>query len=359
MVPGRQPLFGGLRQSICPLYHGPERTQPHVRTHPLLPPPPLLLNRPCQVALRARVCEYRARSAKYADRSPHCPAAFDDKASRTTDRLKTKSDPMRGIDVPQKGARGNIVASRNRFGPFQHQRVSPDQPGTPAQRASRDNMTDLSWLWNRLGQARWKAWRELAATVRSRPSLGSIRPVGWLPALQEAQPRAGHLWPRPAVGPPAAARLRPKPGRRLHHPPTPGADWLSCSSSHRGQARSPSRPRATSWSIAGPPNPGADKNDLYAFIGLRHPPPRRERDHQPVSGEAQTVAQVEAEAIPYPIGRLPHLHPRLAPGQRLGARSRHVPNQCPRPRGLGPIPIETPCEHEKSAPPVEGTIEEQ
>jgi hypothetical protein len=47
------------------------------------------------------------------------------------------------LEVPQKGARGYIVASRNRFGRFHRERVSPDQPGTPAQRLAWDNHIQL------------------------------------------------------------------------------------------------------------------------------------------------------------------------------------------------------------------------
>lgn len=64
---------------------------------------------------------------------------------------------MRFQDAPQKGKRGKVVASRNRFGPYQKAFVPPDQPGTPAQRAVRGNMAELSWLWNELGMFRANA----------------------------------------------------------------------------------------------------------------------------------------------------------------------------------------------------------
>jgi hypothetical protein len=93
---------------------------------------------------------------------------------------------MRVLDVPQKGARGNTVTSRNRFGRFQRERVSPNQPATDAQRAAWANMTELSRLWNELGQARWVAWRRLAATVHSRSALSQSGPLdGCQPVLKQ------------------------------------------------------------------------------------------------------------------------------------------------------------------------------
>ena len=64
---------------------------------------------------------------------------------------------MRFQDVPQKGLRGNVAASRNSFGPYQKVFVPPNQPGTLAQRAVWGNMAELSWLWNELGMFRANA----------------------------------------------------------------------------------------------------------------------------------------------------------------------------------------------------------
>jgi hypothetical protein len=61
---------------------------------------------------------------------------------------------MKIYDIPQRGARGNVVASRNRFGQYQRARVSPDQPGTAAQRGVWGNMPTLSRLWNELAEER-------------------------------------------------------------------------------------------------------------------------------------------------------------------------------------------------------------
>jgi hypothetical protein len=69
---------------------------------------------------------------------------------------------MRFQDVPQKGKRGRIVASRNRFGPYQKEFVSPKQPSTAAQRGVWGNMAELSWRWNELSDERREAWHRLA-----------------------------------------------------------------------------------------------------------------------------------------------------------------------------------------------------
>ncbi len=79
---------------------------------------------------------------------------------------------MKFHDVPQSGSRGNIVASRNHFGPFQRERVSPEHPRTAAQQGVWDNMRDVSWLWNHLPEEHWPAWRKLALQVPSRPNMG-------------------------------------------------------------------------------------------------------------------------------------------------------------------------------------------
>ncbi len=72
---------------------------------------------------------------------------------------------MRFQDVPQKGKRGKIVASRNRFGPYQKEFVSPKQPGTASQRGVWGNMIEFSRVWNELSDERREAWRRRALQV--------------------------------------------------------------------------------------------------------------------------------------------------------------------------------------------------
>jgi len=84
---------------------------------------------------------------------------------------------MKSIDVPQKGKRGKVVASRNHFGPYLKEFVPPNQPGTASQRGAWGNMAELSWMWNELGDERRTAWRRLALQVRSRPNMGKPAPL--------------------------------------------------------------------------------------------------------------------------------------------------------------------------------------
>jgi hypothetical protein len=62
------------------------------------------------------------------------------------------------------------------------------------------------------------------------PLTESIRPARCLPALQEAQPRAGHLRPRAPVGPPRPCPFSARTPSSASRSATPGADWLSNSS---------------------------------------------------------------------------------------------------------------------------------
>jgi hypothetical protein len=88
-------------------------------------------------------------------------------------KLKGKQyDPMKIVDVEQRGKRGKIVAGRNRFGQFQYEWVCPEQPRTAAQREVWGNMTVLSRLFNELRKEQRAAWRALALKVHSRPKLG-------------------------------------------------------------------------------------------------------------------------------------------------------------------------------------------
>jgi len=229
---------------------------------------------------------------------------------------------MRALDVPQKGARGNTVASRNRFGQFLRERVSPNQPATAAQRAAWANMTALSRLWNELGQARRNAWRTLAATVHSRPSLNHSGPLDACQLFKKLNRVLATCGRAPLLDPPPLPVFAPNPvvaftirdTRRglafklLLSPTSSGAGvppvqrgpafklLLSPPSSGAGvppvQRRRPSTPLLSPAAspdtfpaqgdlmvYSGAPfNPGADKNDLYAFIGLMPTPVGGESD---------------------------------------------------------------------------------
>ena len=99
------------------------------------------------------------------------------------------------MDVPQKGKRGKIVASRNRFGQYQKQFVPPKQPATASQRNVWGNMRDLWRAWNELSGERMEAWWRRAAEVRSRPSLGQSGLLDGLEGARRVRAIANHLNP--------------------------------------------------------------------------------------------------------------------------------------------------------------------
>jgi hypothetical protein len=185
---------------------------------------------------------------------------------------------MRVLDVPQKGSRGNTVASRNRFGPFQRRRVSPKQPGTPAQRASWANMKDLSRLWNDLGQERRVAWRRLAEEVYSRPKLSQSGPLDGCQLFKKLNRVLATCGRDPLLDPPPRPAFGPNPvvGFTIRNIRRGLAFKLLLSPKAAADAF-PTHGDIMVYSWA-PFNAGADKNDLYAFLGLMPTSARGESD---------------------------------------------------------------------------------
>ena len=185
---------------------------------------------------------------------------------------------MRFQDVPQKGKRGKVVASRNRFGPYQKEFVAPKQPGTAAQQGVWGNMTEFSWVWNELDDVRRIAWRRRALEVHSRPSMGKsasldgalllkkinmvLRTCGREPLLDP--PPLPSFSPNPVVG--FAIRKR-KGGIALKVKVSPDVRWED-------------RPALEDLMVYAwaPCNAGVDKNSHYAFLGLLPAPVRGESD---------------------------------------------------------------------------------
>ncbi len=79
---------------------------------------------------------------------------------------------MRTLDGPRRGKRGKIVASRNRFGQYEREWVSPRKTGTPARRRVWGHLAQFSGLWKQLTEEQRAGWRKLAERERSRPTLG-------------------------------------------------------------------------------------------------------------------------------------------------------------------------------------------
>jgi hypothetical protein len=185
---------------------------------------------------------------------------------------------MRVADVPQRGSRGGVVASRNRFGQFQRERVAPDQPGTAAQRASWENMTDLSRLWNELSEERWAAWRRLAAEVHSRPKLSQSGPLDGCQLFKKLNRVLATCGREPLLDPPPRPAFDPNPvvgftirnGKR-------GPLFKLRLSPRAAATPSPAMGDIMVFGWA-PFNAGVGKNDIYAFLGLLPPPAEGESD---------------------------------------------------------------------------------
>jgi hypothetical protein len=187
-------------------------------------------------------------------------------------------DPMKSIDVPQKGKRGKIVASRNHFGPYVKEFVPPQQPGTASQRGVWGNMTDFSRMWNELGEERWTAWRRLALQVRSRPNLGKSAALHGALLLKKLNTVLRTCGRAPLLDPPPLPAFGPNPVVGFAIRASRGGFALKVKVSR--DIRWEDRPvledlMVYAWA---PCNAGVEKNGLYAFLGLLRAPVRGEID---------------------------------------------------------------------------------
>jgi hypothetical protein len=185
---------------------------------------------------------------------------------------------MRKLDVPQSGSLGNMVASRNRFGSFVRERVSPNQPGTPAQRAVWANMTALSRLWNELEEERWDAWRRLAESVHSRPNLRQSGPLDGCLLFKKLNRVLCTCGREPLLDPPPPPAFGPNPAAGFEVRSTSAG--LSFKLLASPKVRWETRPPLEDIMVFGwaPCNAGAAKNNRYAFLGLLPAPVNGECD---------------------------------------------------------------------------------
>jgi len=185
---------------------------------------------------------------------------------------------MRFQDVPQKGKRGKVIASRNRFGEYDRKRVSPKHPGTASQLEAWGNMRYLSALWNGLREDQRVAWRRLAVELHTRPNMlqsgkldgpllfkkiNRVLATCGRPPLFDT-PRLPKFGPNPVEGF-RIIKGRRGPAFKLKLSPT--IPWES-------------RPELEDIMVYAwtPLNAGVEKNDLYAFLGLLGPPKAGESD---------------------------------------------------------------------------------
>ena len=185
---------------------------------------------------------------------------------------------MRTVDVPQRGKRGEIIASRNRFGQYLKEFVPPKQPGTASQLERWGNLRELWRVWNELSEERWQAWRRQAEEVSSRPTLGQSGALDGpllfkkINTVLQTCGRALLLDPPPlpAFGPNPVAGFTIREGK--------GGMALKVKVS--SDVRWEDRPALEDLMVFAwaPCNPGVGQNSHYAFLGLLPAPMRGESD---------------------------------------------------------------------------------
>jgi len=185
---------------------------------------------------------------------------------------------MRVVDVPQRGKRGKIIASRNRFGAYQKECVPPKQPGTRAQRSAWGNMTELSRLWNELSDKRREAWNRLASEVESRRSLGQSGPLDGILLFKKINAVLRTVGREQVLDPPPLPTFGPNPvaGFTVREHRGGIALKVIVSPDVRWEDR-PAREDLMVFAWA-PCNSGVAKNGLYAFLGLLPAPINGESD---------------------------------------------------------------------------------
>jgi hypothetical protein len=175
---------------------------------------------------------------------------------------------MRIVDVQQRGKRGKIIASRNRFGQYLKDRVPVEQPATASQRNVWGKMNDLWRVWNEISDERREAWWRLAEAVKSRPTLGQSGPLDGPIMFRKINtvlqtrrrellldpPQMPSFGPNPVIG---FVIREGKGGMALKVKLSPDVRW-----EHRPKLEDL---MVFAWA---PCNPGVSKNDLYAFIRL-------------------------------------------------------------------------------------------
>lgn len=183
---------------------------------------------------------------------------------------------MRVVDVQQRGKRGKIVASRNRFGQYVKDFVPPKQPGTAAQRVVWGTMTELSWLWNEISDERRDAWCRRASEVHSRPTLAQSGPLDGIHLFKKLNSVLRTCGRDILLDPPPLPAFGPNPvvGFTIRERKGGVALQLKLSPHVRWEARPPLEDLMVfAWA---PCNAGVRKNGLYAFLGLLPPPVKGE-----------------------------------------------------------------------------------
>lgn len=175
---------------------------------------------------------------------------------------------MKILDVPQKGSRGRIVASRNQSGQYYRERVSPNQPATDAHCATWQNMGDVSRLWNLIEEERRLEWARLAKGTHSRPNLGLSGPLSGCQLFKKLNRVLATCQRPPLLDPPPLPQFGPNPinGFVIRQTRSHIILGLTVSPELQGQAR-PSLEDLMVWSWA-PCPAGKSGHGLFSFLGL-------------------------------------------------------------------------------------------
>jgi hypothetical protein len=185
---------------------------------------------------------------------------------------------MRIVDVQQRGKRGKIVVSRNRFGQYIKEFVPPKQPASTSQREVWGTMTELSWVWNEISDERREAWRRLAEQVHSRPTLGQSGPLDGILLFKKINSVLRTCRRDVLLDPPPGPAFAPNPvvGFAIR----PRKDGIAMRLQVSPQVRWEERPALEDLMVFAwaPCNAGVDKNHHYAFLGLLPAPVRGEID---------------------------------------------------------------------------------
>jgi hypothetical protein len=218
------------------------------------------------------------RSAADGNDIPGGGAGLGEQASGPGSRQLKEHNSMRFQDVPQRGKRGKIIASRNRFGSYQKQFVPPKQPGTASQRAVWGNMTEFWRVWNQLSDVRREAWRTQAEEVLSRPSLGQSGSLDGAQFFKKINTVLRTCGRQMLLDPPSSPGFGPNPviGFAIREARGRIALKVKISPKVRWDAR-PAQEDLMVFAWA-PRYAGVDKNHHYAFIGLLPAPVKNESD---------------------------------------------------------------------------------
>ncbi|MCS1410981.1 MAG: hypothetical protein M2R45_04176 [Verrucomicrobia subdivision 3 bacterium] len=76
------------------------------------------------------------------------------------------------LGIPNSGAQGGQVFSRNRFGQYTRTRAVPVNPNTPKQREARASLACCAAAWRELTARQKLAWKEFGQTQKRRGRLG-------------------------------------------------------------------------------------------------------------------------------------------------------------------------------------------